>query len=78
MVAYMLDKEIPDYYLRHTLRPGITGRAQVRYKYGSSIEDAKEKLRYHLLFYVKNMSAGLDLLVFFQPIKIILLRRDAK
>jgi sugar transferase (PEP-CTERM system associated) len=72
-----LSKEIPYYNLRHAIRPGITGWAQVRYKYGSSIEDAKEKLRYDL-FYIKNMSAGLDLLVFFQTIKIILLGRGAK
>jgi lipopolysaccharide/colanic/teichoic acid biosynthesis glycosyltransferase len=72
-----LNKEIPYYHLRHTIRPGITGWAQVRYKYGSSIEDAKEKLRYDL-FYIKNMSAGLDLLIFFQTIKIILLGRGAK
>ena len=57
-----LNEEIPYYHLRHTIRPGITGWAQIRYKYGSSIEDAKEKLRYDL-FYIKNMSAGLDLLV---------------
>lgn len=72
-----LDKEIPYYNLRHTIRPGITGWAQVRYKYGSSIEDAKEKLRYDL-FYIKNMSAGLDLLILLQTIKIILLGRGAK
>jgi len=73
----MLSKEIPYYHLRHTIRPGITGWAQIRYKYGSSIEDAKEKLRYDL-FYIKNMSAGLDLLVLFETIKIILLGRGAK
>jgi sugar transferase (PEP-CTERM system associated) len=73
----MLSKEIPYYHLRHTIRPGITGWAQIRYKYGSSIEDAKEKLRYDL-FYIKNMSAGLDLLVFLQTIKIILLGHGAK
>jgi len=72
-----LSKEIPYYHLRHTIRPGITGWAQIRYKYGSSIEDAKEKLRYDL-FYIKNMSAGLDLLVLFETIKIILLGRGAK
>jgi sugar transferase (PEP-CTERM system associated) len=73
----MLNKEIPYYQLRHTVRPGITGWAQVQYKYGSSIEDAKEKLRYDL-FYIKNMSAGLDLLILFQTIKIILLGRGAQ
>jgi sugar transferase (PEP-CTERM system associated) len=75
--VHTLNKEIPYYHLRHTIRPGITGWAQVRYKYGSSIEDTKEKLRYDL-FYIKNMSAGLDLLIFFQTIKIILLGRGAK
>ena len=72
-----LTQEIPYYYLRHTIRPGITGWAQIRYKYGSSIEDAKEKLRYDL-FYIKNMSPGLDSLIFLHTIKIILLGRGAK
>lgn len=72
-----LANEIPFYQLRHTLRPGITGWAQVRYKYGSSIEDAKEKLRYDL-FYIRNMSPGLDLLIFLITFKIILLGRGAK
>jgi sugar transferase (PEP-CTERM system associated) len=72
-----LAREIPFYQLRHTLRPGITGWAQVRYKYGSSIEDAREKLCYDL-FYIKNMSLGLDLLIVFSTIKIILLGRGAQ
>lgn len=72
-----LTKEIPLYHLRHAIRPGITGWAQVRYRYGSSVEDAKEKLRYDL-FYIKNMSPGLDLLIFLQTIKIILWGRGAK
>lgn len=72
-----LNKEIMHYHLRHTIRPGITGWAQIRYKYGSSIEDAKEKLRYDL-FYVKNISPGLDLLIFLQTIKTILWRRGAQ
>ncbi len=72
-----LDQEIPYYHLRHTVRPGITGWAQVRHKYGSSVEDAREKLRYDL-FYIKNMSLGLDLLVFFETIKVILWSRGAK
>jgi lipopolysaccharide/colanic/teichoic acid biosynthesis glycosyltransferase len=73
----MLRIEIPYYHLRHTVRPGITGWAQVRYKYGSSVENSREKLRYDL-FYIKNMSAGLDLLVFLHTIKIILLGRGAR
>ena len=72
-----LATEIPFYRLRNTIRPGITGWAQIRYEYGNSVEDAKEKLRYDL-FYIKNMSLGLDLLVFLQTIKIILLGRGAK
>jgi len=72
-----LNREIPHYNLRHSVRPGITGWAQIRYRYGSSVEDAKEKLRYDL-FYVKNMSPGLDLLIFLETIKIILLGRGAK
>jgi sugar transferase (PEP-CTERM system associated) len=72
-----LSREIPHYNVRHTIRPGITGWAQVRYRYGSSVEDSKEKLRYDL-FYVKNMAPGFDLLILFYTIKIILLGRGAK
>jgi sugar transferase (PEP-CTERM system associated) len=72
-----LSREIPFYHLRQSVRPGITGWAQVRYKYGSSVEDAKEKLRYDL-FYIKNMSTGLDLVILFETTKTILLGRGAK
>ena len=72
-----LTREIPYYQLRHILRPGITGWAQVSYKYGSSLQDAKEKLQYDL-YYIKNLSLGLDLLILFQTIKIILLGRGAQ
>jgi len=72
-----LSREIPYYQLRHVVRPGISGWAQIRYKYGSSVEDAKEKLRYDL-FYIKNMSAGLDLLILFQTVKVILWGRGVK
>jgi len=72
-----LKKEIPFYNLRHTVRPGITGWAQIRYKYGSSVEDAREKLRYDL-FYIKNMSLGLDVLIFLDTVKTILLGRGAR
>jgi sugar transferase (PEP-CTERM system associated) len=72
-----LKQEIPYYNLRHTVRPGITGWAQIRYKYGSSVEDAKEKLRYDL-FYIKNMSPGLDALILLETTKTILLGRGAK
>jgi sugar transferase (PEP-CTERM system associated) len=72
-----LTTEIPFYGMRHLVRPGITGWAQVRYKYGNTVEDAKEKLQYDL-FYVKNASIGLDLLILFQTVKTVLLRRGAQ
>jgi len=73
----MLTKEIPFYAVRNTVRPGITGWAQVRYKYGNTVADAKEKLQYDL-YYIKNMSPGLDLMIMFQTIKIVLLGRGAQ
>jgi sugar transferase (PEP-CTERM system associated) len=72
-----LSKEIPYYGVRHVVRPGITGWAQVQYKYGNTLEDAREKLQYDL-FYIKNASVGLDLLILFQTIKIVLLGRGAR
>jgi sugar transferase (PEP-CTERM system associated) len=72
-----LNEQIPYYHLRHSVRPGITGWAQILYKYGSSVEDAKEKLRYDL-YYIKNCSVGLDLLIVLNTIKIVLLSRGAK
>ncbi len=72
-----LSKEIPYYGVRHMVRPGLTGWAQVKYKYGSTVEDAREKLQYDL-FYIKNASIGLDLLIMFQTIKTVLLRRGAQ
>lgn len=72
-----LSKEIPYYGVRHMVRPGLTGWAQVKYKYGSTVEDAREKLQYDL-FYIKNASIGLDLLIMFQTVKTVLLRRGAQ
>jgi sugar transferase (PEP-CTERM system associated) len=72
-----LSKEIPYYGVRHVVRPGITGWAQVQYKYGNTLEDAREKLQYDL-FYIKNASLALDLLIMFQTIKIVLLGRGAQ
>lgn len=72
-----LSKEIPYYGVRYMVRPGLTGWAQVRYKYGSTVEDAREKLQYDL-FYIKNASIGLDLLIMFQTVKTVLLRRGAQ
>ena len=72
-----LSREIPYYGVRHIVRPGLTGWAQVRYKYGSTVDDAREKLQYDL-YYIKNASIGLDLLIMFQTIKTVLLRRGAQ
>jgi exopolysaccharide biosynthesis polyprenyl glycosylphosphotransferase len=72
-----LSKEIPYYDLRHMIRPGLTGWAQVRYQYGASLEETKRKLEYDL-YYLKHVSIGLDLLIIFETIKTILLRRGAR
>jgi len=72
-----LSKEIPYYNVRYMVRPGLTGWAQVKYKYGSTVADAREKLQYDL-FYIKNASIGLDLLIIFQTVKTVLLRRGAQ
>jgi len=69
-----LAQQIPFYGLRHVVKPGLTGWAQVRYTYGASVEDAIEKLQYDL-FYIKNMTVGLDVFVMFETIKTVLLRR---
>jgi sugar transferase (PEP-CTERM system associated) len=72
-----LSREIPYYDLRHMIRPGITGWAQVRYRYGASLEETKHKLEYDL-YYIKHQSIGLDLLIMFETIKTIILRRGAQ
>jgi lipopolysaccharide/colanic/teichoic acid biosynthesis glycosyltransferase len=72
-----LSNEIPYYDLRHMIRPGITGWAQVRYRYGATLEETKRKLEYDL-YYLKHLSLGLDLLIMFETIKTIVLRRGAQ
>jgi len=72
-----LSTTIPYYTLRHAIRPGITGWAQVNYRYGSSVEDAQEKLKYDL-FYIKNMSLGLDLMTLLYTTKVVFLGRGAQ
>jgi len=72
-----LTEQIPFYGLRHSVRPGVTGWAQVRYTYGASIEDAMEKLQYDL-FYIKHMTVAFDLYVLFSTIKTVVLRRGAQ
>jgi sugar transferase (PEP-CTERM system associated) len=71
-----LTQAIPFYGERHLIRPGLTGWAQVRYTYGASVEDAMQKLQYDL-FYLKNMSLALDLVIAFETAKTVILRRGA-
>ena len=72
-----LAEEIPFYEQRHLIAPGLTGWAQIKYPYGASIEDARQKLQYDL-FYIKNHSLVLDAIVMFETIKIILFGRGAQ
>ncbi len=73
----LLTKNIPYYALRHTVKPGITGWAQVCYPYGASEEDALRKLEYDF-YYIKNLSTFMDLLVAFRTIKTVLGRRGSR
>jgi exopolysaccharide biosynthesis polyprenyl glycosylphosphotransferase len=72
-----LSRVIPLYDQRSYVKPGITGWAQVNYPYGASVEDAREKLAYDL-FYVKNQSVLLDLLILFATVRVILFREGAR
>lgn len=72
-----LKQIIPYYSKRHFIKPGLTGWAQVRYPYGSSVEDAIEKLRYDL-YYIKNIRPFLDTLIFFETIKVVLFGRGGR
>ena len=71
-----LAKEIPFYQQRHAVKPGLTGWAQVKYRYGSSLEDAMEKLRYDL-YYIKHLSVFFDLTIVFDTVKVVLFRKGA-
>jgi len=72
-----LKKTVPYYNERFTVKPGVTGWAQVKYGYGASEQDALEKLKYDL-YYIKNMSLVMDLMVIFHTAKIVLLGRGAR
>jgi len=71
-----LKQTIPYYDLRHSVKPGITGWAQVRYTYGASVEDARKKLQFDL-YYVKNHSLFLDLLILVETVRVVLFREGA-
>jgi len=66
-----LAREIPFYCVRHSVKPGVTGWAQVRYQYGASVDDAIQKLQYDL-YYVKNHNLVLDTLVLFETVRVVL------
>ena len=72
-----LKKVIPYYSERHSVKPGVTGWAQVRYPYGASEEDALEKLRYDL-YYIKNLSLSFDLMVGLDTVKVVLFMRGGR
>lgn len=72
-----LAQEIPFYEQRHLVAPGLTGWAQIKYPYGASVEDARQKLQYDL-YYIKNQSLVLDAAIMFETIKTILFSRGAR
>lgn len=72
-----LEVRIPFYGIRHAVRPGITGWAQVKYGYGASVEDALRKLEYDL-FYLKNMSILLDIKILLKTIGVVLFGQGAR
>jgi sugar transferase (PEP-CTERM system associated) len=71
-----LKRDIPFYDVRHCVKPGLTGWAQVRYSYGASVEDSRKKLQFDL-YYVKNHSLFLDLVVLLDTIRVVLFREGA-
>ncbi len=72
-----LKEQIRFYDVRHSIKPGITGWAQIRYTYGSSVEDSQRKLQYDL-YYVKNHSLGLDVLILMETVRVVLLGEGAQ
>ena len=72
-----LKKNIPYYNERFSVKPGVTGWAQIKYPYGSTEKDALEKLKYDL-YYIKNMSFAFDLTILFHTVKIMLLGRGSR
>ena len=72
-----LTAQIPYYGVRQSVKPGITGWAQVRYHYGSTVEDSQEKLQYDL-YYVKNNTLFLDALILFETVAVVLTGKGAR
>jgi sugar transferase (PEP-CTERM system associated) len=72
-----LAEQIQFYEQRHAVKPGLTGWAQVKYRYGASFEDSLEKLRYDL-YYVKHLSIPFDLTILFDTVKVVLFAKGAR
>ncbi len=72
-----LTRDIPFYAVRHSVKPGLTGWAQVSYQYGSTVEDSVQKLQYDL-YYVKNHTLFLDILILFQTVGVVLTGKGAR
>ena len=72
-----LANRVPYYLSRHTVKPGITGWAQIRYRYGASIEDSVKKLQYDL-YYAKNHSLFLDVIILLQTAQVVLFGTGAR
>ena len=72
-----LNQEIRYYSVRHSVKPGLTGWAQLRYPYGASVHDAREKLKFDL-FYVKNHGLVFDFMILLQTVEVVLFRRGAR
>lgn len=72
-----LASQIPYYHTRHVVRPGVTGWAQVKYRYGASVEDAREKLRYDL-YYIKHQSLLFDFTILVDTVKVVLCGKGAQ
>ena len=72
-----LEEQLPYYAERHMVKPGITGWAQINYPYGASVEDARHKLEYDL-YYAKNYTPFLDLLILLQTLRVILFPEGAR
>jgi sugar transferase (PEP-CTERM system associated) len=73
----MLSREVRYYNVRHCVKPGLTGWAQVRYPYGASVRDAEEKLKFDL-FYVKNHGLVFDLMILLQTVEVVLFHRGSR
>lgn len=73
----MLDQELRYYSIRHSVKPGLTGWAQLRYPYGASVQDAEEKLKFDL-FYVKNQGLLFDVMILLQTVEVVVFQRGSR